>query len=231
MKSKNSFSRITIKKFFPICMNMFLYKPKQEPFKYTFVHIPKSGGTSIENAMSKNYKNYFHAYGGHRLRCSNANISIMVMREPVQRFLSMYKYWKNGSPMFRRDEAFKNKYKDYTVKDYIRLIKTNPKELNIGFTRHYHYYPSYYWINKTDYKKIIIIKYCDDLGAKFNRLLASLKIKNKNIPLLKENVSHAKKETVELDDEDMIFIKKYYRNDFKLWDDVNEAPELFGGVI
>jgi hypothetical protein len=57
-----------------------------------------------------------------------------------------------------------------------------------------------------------------------------LKIKPKPVELPIINVSN-NKENIQLDDDDIIFIQSYFVDDFKLYDDVNNHPELFKLVI
>jgi hypothetical protein len=93
-----------------------------------------------------------------------------------------------------------------------------------------HYKPQVYWINNTNYKKIIIIKYCKKLDEKINKLLTLLNIRNKNIKLINSNITITKEEII-LDDEDIQFIQDYYKEDYILIDKINNNPELFKHVI
>jgi hypothetical protein len=197
---------------------------------YTFIHPTKTGGTACETFFHEHYSEFIKGEG-HDNKCTNDNNPIIIIRDPADRFISMYKYWKNGSEKYKRNDEFKNNYKKYTIKDFINLIKNGEKnELCKDFTWVQHFHPIVKWIDKTDYKKIIVIQYDNNLNEKINKLLDVLKIKNKNIELPMINVSE-NKENIQLDNDDIIFIKSYFVDDLKLYHYVSKRPELFKHVI
>ena len=87
--------------------------------KFTFVHPTKCGGTSVENFLNKYYSKYFYT-NVHFNKCENNNNSILIVRDPVDRFKSMYKYWKSGSEIFihknKHIDRFKNVVRDEQIK-------------------------------------------------------------------------------------------------------------------
>lgn len=213
----------------------FLYnitKTTAQPI-YTFIHPTKTGGTACETFFSEHYSEFIKGTG-HDNKCMNENNPIVIIRDPTDRFISMYKYWKYGSldiDKYKRSGAFLRNYNDYTIKDFIQLIKNkNHGDLYQNFTWDQHFQPIVKWINNTNYKNIIVIIYERDLNEKINKLLDVLKIKPKPVELPIINISD-NKENIQLDDDDIIFIKSYFVNDFKLYDDVNNRPELFKMVI
>jgi hypothetical protein len=201
--------------------------------KYTFIHPTKNGGTSCEIYFDKYYKEFITGIG-HSTLCGNSNNSIIIIRDVVDRFKSMYKYWKYGAidTHFKRDYEFIKKYKNYTIKDFILLIKNQNKEhLHVIFTWSQHFEKQVKWINNTDYKNIIIIKYEKNLNEKINKLISFLNIPNQNITLPIMNISNDYNEKIILDNSDMDFIKEYFKEDFELLDNINNNPELFKIVI
>jgi hypothetical protein len=201
---------------------------------YTFIHPTKTGGTAVEEYFSENYSNYITGIG-HIFKCSNNNNSIIIVRDAKSRFLSIYKYWKNGAidTHYKPSSYYKEKNKDITILDFINIWKTNKEYLLTNFTWDQHFHNITEWIGNTEYKNIIIIKYEKDLNNKIQKLINYLGIKNKNIPLKKCNISC----TIDNEDEllnhpDVInFVEEYFKDDINLLNTIENNPELFKLVI
>ena len=199
--------------------------------KYTFIHPTKTGGTPCEEYFSNHYSNYITGQFHYNL-CNNSNNPIIIIRDPIDRFKSMYKYWKNGSidTKYKRSNTFKNKYKDHDIKKFISLIKNNSiNDLHQDFTWDQHFHPQIRWINNTDYSNIIVIKYEKNLNKKINQLIDYLKIPNKNIELPIKNISINL--DISLDNDDINFIKTRFEKDYELIEKINQSSELFKKII
>lgn len=199
--------------------------------KYTFVHPTKSGGTSVDNYFADHYKDYINNVG-HGGSCKNDNNSIIIVRDVNSRFLSMYKYWRNGSEKWKLPEQLKNKRKDVSMLDFINLIKkNNTKELYHSAIWKQHFDNTTTWID-TDYKNIIIIRYEENLNDKVQTLIHKLGIPNKNIPLPKKNISlHVDNEEELNSKEVQEFLSEYFKDDIDFIHKIETNPELFKLVI
>ena len=198
---------------------------------YTFIHPTKCGGTALENYFSI-HLNKFIIGRGHGNTCKNNNNPIIVIREPIDRFLSMFKYWKRGSETFRPKHA--GEPNTQGVKDFISHLKNDSPALNLH-NEHYfwkiHCAPTTDWIN-TDLHNIIAIKYSPNLTSILPELCEMLNLPPQQTEIPYTNVS--KKETMnelELDNADLKFIHERYKADFELWDTLCNYPQNFKLVI
>lgn len=201
---------------------------------HTFVHVTKSGGTSVERYIKKHLAQYICGEG-HGNVCQDNNNPIIIIREPFDRFLSMYRYWKAGSEIFTPSE---NDNKTTTIKDLILYLKHQHRErlYDQKYIWSQHFAPTCDWI-KTHLYNIIAIKYTHDLGQIIPHKLCDAL----NIPmdvcatathsLNKINVSHDTSAPHDLDKYDMEFIHEYYKKDFELWDTLCNRPHEFKMVL
>ena len=201
---------------------------------YTFIHPTKTGGTAVEEYFKKYYSEYIIGKG-HNTKCTNNNNPIIIVRDVKSRFLSMYKYWKNGAidTKYKYDNNCKDIHKDVTILEFIDILKTDKTKLYCSFIWNLHFENITTWIENTNYKNIIIIKYEKDLNEKIQKLINFLDIPNKNIQLPIVNVSVSiDNEHDLLNDPDVNkFIEEYFKNDIKLLNSIQNNPELFKLVI
>jgi hypothetical protein len=194
---------------------------------YTFVHVTKSGGTAVEMYFQEHLSKYITGVG-HENVCTRDNNPIIIIREPVDRFMSMYKYWKRGSDMFTPAECTRG-----TIKDFIQYMKhqLHDKLYNQDYLWYQHFAPTCDWI-KTSLSDIIAIKYSPDLGALIPRKLCqAMNIPGVEAQLKKVNISVPCPNHEDLDKYDLEFIHEYYKNDFNLWNTLCYRPHEFKMVI
>ena len=200
--------------------------------RFSFIHPTKCGGTAVENFLLKHYSKYFILKSHHILTCNNYNNPIIIIRDPIERFISLFKYWKYGSEIFIRDKLFLEKYKNISIKNFISLIKENKTNtLFYSFTWDKHFQKITHWINNTNYKNIIIIKYKNDMNFTIQKMLRLFNIPNLvDDKVEKCNITN-NIEDVTLDHEDIDFIHNYFKEDYHLIHLINTQPKLFRAVL
>jgi hypothetical protein len=182
-----------------------LYTALTKP--YLFVHPTKCGGRAFAEYISKNNLPIGHAE--HKPICCDHPRPIIILRDPIDRFISMYNYWRNGSdlsPTVSTEES---------VDEYIELIEQkNEKLVRNNITGVVHYDPQACWIHPDDFSKTIVIRYTSNLGPSITRLLGHLGIQVPYEPFPKINVSI--KTTTHLTEAQMNWVREYYKHDFYL---------------
>ena len=201
---------------------------------YTFIHPTKTGGTFIGNILNKHFYNIFNkdsVFGNHShlIRCSNTIKSVVTIRNPINRFISMYNYWKNGSELNFQTESSKN----ITIKEFINMIKQNDAELMNNYIWDLHYKPQSYWINDVNKNNVIVL--INDETNLIHKLKCLIEYIGVPFPNIinehRTNVSIVETTIDKLDSDDIEFIKSQYTDDFNLYNLAIEHPEEFKKVF
>ncbi len=210
---------------------------------YTFIHPTKVSGNAFKAYVSKHYSHYIDVpTTGHGRICANYPHPIIILRDPFDRFISMYKYWKYGSAEYRRRPDFVEKHRSTTLKEFIHYIETKDKRLYHDITWEDHFAPQSKWIGPDDYEKtIVIIYHKDQMEKRIHQLIDYLEIdpvttlSSSKPSFPKVNVSRdGEKKEVEnlmMDGEDIEAIHRIYADDFRLFYRLKNSPDLFKHVI
>lgn len=216
-------------KLYDICRSIYNNSNK----KYTFIHPTKCGGTACEQFFHEHYHNYFLCKS-HEYKCRNDNNSIIVIRDVYSRFFSMFNYFKSGSidTEWKRENPLKN----FTILEFIEIVRNhNIESHKSNYFDNQHVLSMSNWINSTQYENIIIIKYCDNLDEKIQKLLNILEIPNENIHMTIINKSIVLEEDVIMYEENKEYIEKFvnehYADDVKLIEDIEKTPERFHLIL
>jgi hypothetical protein len=183
--------------------------------KLIFIHIPKNAGTSIIKAMGCENNFYvdkpIHEYKKHYEEYWNFYKKFTVIRDPIDRFISAYKFarMKESGWFSATGEENLQKHCHYdicnsmNINQYVEYIFTNPKEMNIWLIPQS-------WVISNENNKIEI-----DYMVKYENLLEDLhKIGLDSIEKL--NQSKIKDETqIKLTKKSKILLSQIYSIDYQ----------------
>jgi len=194
---------------------------------YTFIHPTKTGGISFGTYLKKWYPTIIQGDSDHKNKCSRTNNPIVIVREPLDRFISQYNFWKYGSNYAICKHVGIN---TFTIDDYIHFIKSENRKLVTLHTRMEHHKPQSFWTPKDVYSNTIVIRYTKTLNDALGPLLRYLGLEPRG-PFCSPNNITRQKDSVVLNTSQIEWIKEYYKEDFDIWGLVNTQPELFKYVI
>lgn len=183
-----------------------------------FIHITKTGGTDFKDKLTslteeeklpicyyKFHDEDAYFYNKKTLPC------FAIIREPVSRFISAFKYNTKGSEIYPRSLHIK------TLSEFINILKKKPLYLN-NFEQGIQFKKQIEWLNGNN-DKTYILKYSDDnnchniqkfLKEEFNiNYIYDIQKKKKNI---------SKECDCAISDDDVEFIKQLYREDVELYE-------------
>lgn len=161
----------------------------------------------------------------HGVTTRQANNAILVLRDPIERIVSGYNYWKQGSDMRPAENV--NASIEYYI---VNILRQNHSALRSPVSWSAHYKPMSDWIHEEDYAKTTVVLYNQDLNVVLRPLMKHLNItfKNKNITIRNKSKQNA---NVTLSSTAKSLVKRIYANDFELLHLVHTHPERFSAVI
>lgn len=199
---------------------------------HTFIHPTKCGGTALEQFFARVCPERISGHG-HGNRCTPENNPIIVLREPFDRFTSIYRYWKLGAEAgpYQRAPELRAKYAGVTPKQFIRMIAEDRRDdlyADPRWTKE-HFLPQAHWLPAEAIPHAIVLPYVADLAPMVRGLFEYLRI-DVAVDLPKVNVTRRDTE-VNLDGEDQRWIRQTFAADFDLWGRLRHRPQGFRRVI
>jgi hypothetical protein len=199
---------------------------------HTFIHPTKTGGVTLGTYLATYHKSHVSKTLDHATTCTRTNNPIIVVREPRDRFGSMYNFWKYGSDF---ELCQKDTPESESLAEFIEYVKCQDPKLTTKYTGPLHFAPQSHWIPRDTWSSAIVIKYVPDLSTILDPLLQYLGAKPVRAgypwPHCERKNTTRVKEPVDLSGPDLEWFLDYFKEDLELWDAVNTEPHLFKHVI
>lgn len=192
---------------------------------YSFIHVPKSSGSCVNECLALDRN--FVTDNTHRMKCTNTNNPIVVVRDPYDRFLSLYQYWKYGSERYVNPVYIHRS--TCSILDFIHFIQTNQTNMLYGYnTWAVHYKCTADWLAGVHYKNIIILRYQPDMDPVIDALYEFIQLP-KPAAIRKVNISV--KEPIADEEVVRAFVRQHYKADYDLIANISAFPEQFKCVL
>ena len=192
--------------------------------KFTFIHIGKCGGSTIRTTLANNNINFdkLHVYDMEGFKCQSDKKYLIVLRNPVERFVSAF-YWRKYLVSEKQKNRFDGEYEFFqkfaTIED---LIQNDISILQKQYVHHikedmHHYLGDF--VNQCDPTNIIGIICTEILNKDFERIF--------NIKVQGHEKDNSKRKT-ELKEEDHKIVKQYLHKDYLIIEKLNNLKLLTG---
>lgn len=216
-------------------------KPKKIPQKFEFNHVTKTGGTALKETLGQytQTSNLIpNKYDGHVTRAQDVHDrnhdSITVIREPVDRFLSSFNYWRNSSERYHEWQETKLRTQFTDINQFVQSLRDgnpdawtlmNQGDPQVRGIRDVHFQKQIWWLNG-DLNKSHLIAYDKDpeqfkanIQAVFDRIGVT------GIDLSKLNVinkTHTTKDRPvfkvgDLTPQNRAWVENHYKDDYPVY--------------
>lgn len=185
-----------------------------------FIHIPKNAGTSLSMAL------YGHVIRHDTIRYYEhvapefmySAITVAIMRNPVERFISAYRFAKSGGTAYRQVSApFRSKYMSFqSIESALECVENSKTPFEVDHI----FRPQSWYI--TDRVGRLAVQHLVDISdlAQLQRLLPNSKIAS--LPQI--NRSHSP--DVEVSALQRARICRIYQDDVALWEELRAGKTL-----
>lgn len=149
--------------------------------KISFIHIPKTGGSSIQkiNKDNKIFNIYDHSiYNNKNLLKNDYNIKFTIVRNPYARLVSAFFYLKNGGGQNELDLSYKKKLDKYNTFD--EFVE------NLNYNIIYeilHLVPQFEYLIDNNELLYTNILYLENINNDFKNFCFKYDLKNLNFPI------------------------------------------------
>lgn len=207
---------------------------------FGFVHVPKTGNTSLINFFYENYSQFCSpCINPIPHSCISSDIDkrckiIVSIRDPLDRFLSSYNYYLYGSEKYHAKKPifYREKNINLFITNILPIIhKTSFHDvLGKDYLWNVHFLPQSFWLKKEDYSRTIILKYRKNWSSIIGILTEYLNIPHTENPVPHTNITK-KKRQINIRKKIKYYIDDFYAQDYVLLQAINTNPSIFMKVI
>ena len=203
--------------------------------KVNFIHIPKNAGTSMEKVCTHSRGTI--GFYGHVADVTTIPNQLIVIRNPIERFISAVKYeypipysMERVFYDYEKDtpdnwvKAWENKDGKYEGEHgrLLNIMENRSEEHKIGervLPWKYHYTPQSEWICGSNVKYVVLFDYFEhEMKQILHTLGVEYNLVDNNFPHFNDST----KETFTLSPESIAFLKTQYEHDFHYYDEVKK---------
>ena len=213
-----------------------------------YVHIPKTGGSAVEAWLREAWPRRITLSGHHKLTLasSKAAVTLVTIREPLERFVSTHSYWVHGAadePWHRRSDDWvpclggtSSKFDLRSLTGFVNAARAGVIDLEAWddwfgcapFKRQMD------WLAGGDVAKAIVVRYDSDPGVFAERVGGAVRLAlgdAGDVPLMRVVNATRRREHCVLADDDAAWVRERYAADAELWDRVNGGGGGFRAVF
>ena len=193
-----------------------IYKYNSDKFKCIFIHIPKTGGNSIYEALfSKNSNGHirYSEYQEENSKKFQEYFKFAIVRNPWDRLVSAFFFLKKGGMHCVDKEWAQENLKEFNTFDQFVMSGINKKKIYSGV----HFKPQSYWI-------------CDKNNRIMVDFIGRLETLDQDFLFISNKIGSNKKTLKKLNAVSKLDYRKYYNERTKniVYDFYKDDIELFG---
>ena len=217
-----------------------LLKPRSALF---FVHIPKTGGTAFTIWLEQQHQqgNCLNIRTSHTHYIDSAMAvrmgyrPLVIIREPTERFLSSFYYWKYGSAdikSWQRNHDWKKAEHIPNAETFIQILKdpthTQHQKLRTAITQQdnytyrHHFLPQSAWLNTANKNILIACYHPSQLAQSLQATVAQPE--SQCLIDQYHAIEHAPQKSEKLSATAQQWLKKAYAEDYALWTQYCHPP-------
>jgi hypothetical protein len=221
-------------------------RPERKSVAY--VHVPKTGGSAVEAWLRESWPRRVTLSGHHKLTLasSKALVTLITLREPLERFVSTHAYWVHGAadePWHRRSDDWvpclggtTTEFDLRSLTGFVAAARAGVIDLEAWddwfgcapFRRQMD------WLAGGDVARAVVIRYASDPAVFAERVGGAVRMalgEAGDVPPMRVVNATRRREHCALADDDAAWVRERYAADAELWASVSSGAGGFRAVF